>query len=623
MSYSSSRSKYSSSRPRDQPDERSQQPKQSPCRFVVYVGNLMTSDLADQEIEELIKKSAPASLKSSTDSNSTEPSRKCIEILSIKVFHNCLYIEFDDEVCAKAIAQGLNSQLFKSSKIHAYCLDKLERESDLFTRNRRDVNQFLEKNDYSTTRQAAANKASHAAPSVDCELVVLNRQLRKYAESIHEKLRNSLFGLNARVTYVSNGEAFDEDRELINSSSGFVKEKLEDALSRKLLYLIFVNSTNEQFNSMTLYVINHWQAAKSRNTEVVIKENKNMPLNRALDFLRSDYHNYISHLKKSVVAKKADDSCDSDTAENMSDESDDDRKDKKSGKGSSSKIFKFNKKQKKFLKLLLKPITGDGSIKLNDMDRLLTYLSKQKANLINATLAAAAACKTDGPVGIGDSKAAASQSQPPVPLLSMQITPAEATAALSVAYSQQQQQQQHVQQVTQIPSLLSMSYQMPPPMLTNQQAPSLLMQQFHLMPNYGGLGLAGANPGAMSLLGQYPMALAASMSSAPPPQLPPPSAHQINMSTAPPPAPPPSLMSIQANQTNNSSSPSPSTAPSLMSVQPSSLMNLSLPNNYPLNGANNNSSSSSLLGNPPPGVASSYPKPPASNSSNPNNFKQR
>ena len=227
-------------------------------RFVVYVGNLITSDLADEEIEELIKKSA--SIKNE------EPSRKAIEILSIKVFTNCLYIEFDDEASAKAIAQGLNNQLFKSSKIHAYCLDKLDRESDLFTRNKRDVNQFLEKND--SSRAYSSKQASHAS-SVDCELVVLNRQLRKYADSIHEKLRNSLFGLSARVTYVSS-ETFDEDPELMSSSS-FVKEKLEDALNRKLLYLIFINPTNEQFNSMTLFVINHWQVTKSKNSEVVIK----------------------------------------------------------------------------------------------------------------------------------------------------------------------------------------------------------------------------------------------------------------------------------------------------------------------------------------------------------------
>ena len=314
-----------------------------------------------------------------------------------------------------------------------------------------------------------------------------------------------------------------------------------------------------------------------------------MPLNRALDFLKSDYHSYISNLKRNVT-KKADDSFDSDNAENASDESDDERRERKSGRGSaSSKIFKFNRKHKKFLKLLLKPILSDGerssSIKLNDMDRLLTYLSKQKSNLINATLTPS---KSDEPVP--DSKAA-NPSQP-VALLSMQINPAEAAV-----YSQQ-----HVQ-VAQIPSLLSMPYQMPPPLLNQSAglASSLLMQQFHLIPNYG-MGLAGANPGGMGLLGQYPLTLS-SMSTPPP-----------SMSTAPP-----SLMSIQPNQTSGANAPA-STAPSLMSVQPSSLMNLSLPNYQPL--SNNSSPSNSLLGNPPPGIAS-YPK--ATNSSNPgsNNFKQQ
>ena len=296
-------------------------------------------------------------------------------------------------------------------------------------------------------------------------------------------------------------------------------------------------------------------------------ENKNMPLNRALDFLKCDYHNYNCHLKKNAAKRTAaddDGGCGGDAA---SEESGDEAKDK-----SAAKIFKFNKKQKKFLKLLLKPITSASErVKLNDMDRLLTYLSKQKCNLINATLAWTA----DEPAEDKPANQAPSQ---PVPLLSMQINPAELT------YSQ------HAQ-AAQIPSLLSMPYQMPPPPLLNQGpglAPSLLMHQFQLIPNYG-LGLAGPNPGGMSLLGQYPV-----MQSAPP--------STINTSAAPP-----SLMSIQPTGGHSSSSP----APSLMSVQPCSLMNLSLPN---YGGANN----SSLLGNPPQGVA--YPG--AAHKAT-NNFKQQ
>lgn len=78
------------------------------------------------------------------------------------------------------------------------------------------------------------------------------------------------------------------------------KDSLQEAFNRNILYLIFINQSNEQFNSINLIVFNKWRLIKSDKKQThTIKENKNIPSNKAFEILKSDYHDYISNLKES------------------------------------------------------------------------------------------------------------------------------------------------------------------------------------------------------------------------------------------------------------------------------------------------------------------------------------
>lgn len=377
----------------------------SSYKYVIYIGNLLTSQLDNSEIEELLR----------TASNDQE-------VNSIKVFFNCIYVEYLGENEARKAANSLNGRQFKSFKLQAHYLRRISGDFDLFTRNNKEIDKFLSKQ----------NDTPHQDRRIDCELVALDRQLRKYVDSINEKLKSRLFCFSTCVKYIKN-EKTDEN-EL--DEPGVINEAIEEALSRSTLYLIFVDHKNEQFNSLTLVDLNRWRKRDRRS--ISVKENRNMPLNKALDYLKSDFYDYLNHLKRNsnLDEQEDDEECDGD-----------DEDDKKI-------IFKFNKKQKKFLNLLLRPIldTASENVKLNDLDRLLTYLQKQKANLIEATL---------------DAKKSDKQ-----------------------------------QPVEQIPSLLSIPY--PPPLISSQPQPLMAPLMSTLLP-FG--AASNAPPALMSLLGQPPPAV--------------------------------------------------------------------------------------------------------------------
>ena len=74
---------------------------------------------------------------------------------------------------------------------------------------------------------------------------------RKYADSVNEKLNKELFGISTCVKYIN--KTTDDVDEIVNT------DLIKDALDRNLLYLIYINQANEQFNSINLIVVNKWR----------------------------------------------------------------------------------------------------------------------------------------------------------------------------------------------------------------------------------------------------------------------------------------------------------------------------------------------------------------------------
>lgn len=87
---------------------------------------------------------------------------------------------------------------------------------------------------------------------------------------VNEKINKELFGINTCVKYMnkttlttttdgqteSTGQPNEEEDDTDQVLSGDV---LKEALSRNLLYLVYINMGNEQFNSISLVIFNKWR----------------------------------------------------------------------------------------------------------------------------------------------------------------------------------------------------------------------------------------------------------------------------------------------------------------------------------------------------------------------------
>jgi hypothetical protein len=99
---------------------------------------------------------------------------------------------------------------------------------------------------------------------------------------VNEKLNKELFGINTQIKYLNktssshvsmneeqaslsqgigltgSGQLTDADQTIITASL------LKDALNRNLMYLLYINESNEQFNSVNLIVLNKWRLGQAK-----------------------------------------------------------------------------------------------------------------------------------------------------------------------------------------------------------------------------------------------------------------------------------------------------------------------------------------------------------------------
>ena len=97
---------------------------------------------------------------------------------------------------------------------------------------------------------------------------------------MNEKLNKELLGLNIFTKYLnddiknhsSTSNSFSTDMDIVQQQLQLQKQQagtfsitnelLKEALDRSLLYIIYLNQTNEQFNSINFLVINKWRNGK-------------------------------------------------------------------------------------------------------------------------------------------------------------------------------------------------------------------------------------------------------------------------------------------------------------------------------------------------------------------------
>ena len=78
---------------------------------------------------------------------------------------------------------------------------------------------------------------------------------------MNDRVSKDLFGLNCQVKYLSNSSiGVTGAAKSISDQEDFDNKLIDEAFEREsLLYLIYINQSNEQFNSINLFVFNKWR----------------------------------------------------------------------------------------------------------------------------------------------------------------------------------------------------------------------------------------------------------------------------------------------------------------------------------------------------------------------------
>ncbi len=96
---------------------------------------------------------------------------------------------------------------------------------------------------------------------------------RQYSDSVIEKLCKELIGVNTYSKYLNDElknqqplSTTDIDLELKPSNSFQITNQfLKEALDKHLLYIIYLNQSNEQFNSINFLILNKWRHVNETN----------------------------------------------------------------------------------------------------------------------------------------------------------------------------------------------------------------------------------------------------------------------------------------------------------------------------------------------------------------------
>ncbi|CAF0883561.1 unnamed protein product [Brachionus calyciflorus] len=301
----------------------------------IYIGNIQTNDLNNNEINKLIN----LFLNSNQNNKSTR-------ISSLKVLRDCLYVVFENQNEAFNAAKFFDNYNFKNFRLKSYVINSSESKEKQSLETSQDE-EYESEYDYSNT---------YRKNSIECEILVSNRQLKNYADTINERIQKSLFGINTFVKY-SNGDPNEEQL--------LTKDILKDAFDRNLLYLICINQSNEQYNSLNLVIFNKWRLIKSENFNHTIKENKNVPSNKAFDLLKLDHREYLEYLKEFYSSHIEQDSSESEQIQ----------------KDSNKQINSFI--DKNVFDNVLERMTELPTVNLEDIDFLTSFLNNQKMKILS------------------------------------------------------------------------------------------------------------------------------------------------------------------------------------------------------------------------------------------------
>ncbi|RNA36378.1 hypothetical protein BpHYR1_039752 [Brachionus plicatilis] len=207
--------------------------------YCVYIGNLNSGNLENNDINKLLNQFLNSS-----------PNAKNVKINSIKVLKECIYIYFDSKNNALNAVKFFNNYTFKNFKFEVFLIDSIDSKEKSVNQDEDENYEYDCKNIFWTD-------------SIECEILVSNRLIKKYADTINERLQKSFFSLNTFIKY-SNNDA--------NQEQTLTKEIIRDAFNRNLLYLITINQSNEKYNSLNLIIFNKWRLLKSPKITHVIKD---------------------------------------------------------------------------------------------------------------------------------------------------------------------------------------------------------------------------------------------------------------------------------------------------------------------------------------------------------------
>lgn len=104
-----------------------------------------------------------------------------------------------------------------------------------------------------------------------------------------------------------------------------------------------------------------------------------MPLNRAIDFLKSDYHDYIGYLKEMESTRRVN------KKRKQSGQEDDENEEREAEKEDEDGYSYLPPTKKSLLDQVLTRFVECRQVGVNDLDFLLTYLGREKRELIDET----------------------------------------------------------------------------------------------------------------------------------------------------------------------------------------------------------------------------------------------
>ncbi|XP_070537105.1 nuclear receptor coactivator 5-like isoform X2 [Ptychodera flava] len=110
---------------------------------------------------------------------------------------------------------------------------------------------------------------------IDCEVIVVNRQQREYAESVERSLKQ--VGLVVDITYLGTDIS--------------LAQALDDVSRRGVLYAIIVTSQHALHRSVTLNILHGTP-----------QEHRNMPLDDALSLIARNFERYMQNLREKTAA---------------------------------------------------------------------------------------------------------------------------------------------------------------------------------------------------------------------------------------------------------------------------------------------------------------------------------